>query len=204
MTDPFNDHQPSHWIPFADFLAGVLAIFLVVAVLLTFHLTQNQKTKDADIQSPGSISVIIVWKEDVDVDLWIKTPDDVPVGYSRKQGTYMDLLRDDLGRPFERVGDHHMEDAFARAVPPGQYDINVHLYRNRDNSPYPIKVDIVTTIMRKTGDSKDEDKKTLKATVELQHEGQEITVMRFNLDSNAVLDEDSVNSTPIELRSYQP
>jgi hypothetical protein len=194
VRDPFDNGSHNYWIPFADFLAGVLAIFLVVAILLTFHLTEAKKSRDADITSPGSIIVEIVWKEDVDVDLWIKSPDDVPVGYSRKQGKYIDLLRDDLGRQYERIGDHHEENAYARATPPGEWIINLHMFSNRADAPYPIHVDVVTTIAQKGGDGKDASKKDIKTSVDLVTSGQEITVMRFRLDSDANLVVDSVNN----------
>ncbi len=89
MNDPFGQDSSSLWIPFADFLAGVLSIFLVVAVLMVMHLTVPQKkAEDSQIKSPGSITILVTWKEDVDVDLWVKSPDDEPVGYSRKQGKF--------------------------------------------------------------------------------------------------------------------
>ena len=33
---------------------------------------------------------------DVDIDLWVKAPDDIPVGYSNQGGLFFNLLRDDL------------------------------------------------------------------------------------------------------------
>jgi hypothetical protein len=204
MSDPFDNGHHNHWIPFADFLSGVLSIFLVVSILLTFHLTEAKKTNDADIASPGSIYVDVTWKEGVDVDLWVKSPHDVPVGYSRKGGLYIDLLRDDLGRDMERVGDHHEENAFARSTPPGEWIVNVHMYANRENATYPIRVDISVTISKKDSNQKEASKKVIKATVELTKLGQEITVMRFKIDGNADLIDGSVNDTQIPLRVWTP
>ena len=202
MRDPFEPDRHSLWIPFADFLSGVLSVFLVVAVLLTFHLTDPAKKKqDADIATPGTINVTITWNEDVDVDLWLRSPGDASVGYSRKQGRSIDLLRDDLGWPYEKVGDHHVENAFARATPAGEYIVNLHFYMNRKDAPLPIKVDVSTVILHKGSDNKVDRKRVLNATVNLTREGEEITVMRFRIDGNAELLPDTVNNQQIPLRS---
>jgi len=201
MKDPFENNHSSLWIPFADFLAGVLSIFLVVAVLLTFHLTETKKKKeDADIATPGTLNVMVTWKEDIDIDLWLHTPGDTSVGYSRKQGRYMDLLRDDLGHVYERVGDHHVENAYARATPPGEYIINVHWFSNSGAKP-PIKVDISTTILHKGTDDKVDRQRVLNSTIYLQNEGQELTVMRFQLDSNSELMPETVRNDQVPLRA---
>jgi hypothetical protein len=201
MSDPFNNDSHSHWIPFADTLAGILAIFLVVAVLLTFHIQVEKKNHEADIVSPGAISVVISWKEDVDVDLWLRSPGDNPVGYSRKQGLYIDLLRDDLGRDFERVGDHHEENAYARSTPPGEWIVNLHMFANRSGAAFPIKVAVSVTIAKKGQDQKETSKRVINATAFLTSEGQELTVIRFKIDGNADLVAGSVNDEQIPLRS---
>lgn len=201
MSDPFGDSPTNHWIPFADILSGILAIFLVVAVLLTFHLTDPKKqAADAQIKSPGTINVLAFWKEDVDVDLWVKSPGDArPVGYSRKQGKYLDLLRDDLGRGFERAMDRHYENVFARSSPAGEYIVNLHMYSDYFNAKFPIQVEVKVELVKQNVD-KGDVKSVISTTLNLNELGQESTVVRFSLDQNGDLVPGSVNHEPLPLR----
>ena len=66
---------------------------------------------------------------DSDVDLWVQAPGDVPVGYSNKGGAIFNLLRDDLGQRADATGMNY-EVSYSRGIPPGEYMVNVHLYRN--------------------------------------------------------------------------
>jgi hypothetical protein len=60
--------------------------------------------------------------------LWFKSPDDnLPVGYSRKDGTVCALLRDDLGTTNDS-SPINAENVFCRALPAGEYIANVHAY----------------------------------------------------------------------------
>ena len=67
---------------------------------------------------------------DSDVDLWVQAPGDVPVGYSNKGGAVFNLLRDDLGQQLDLSGLNY-ETAYSRGIVPGEYTVNLHLYRNR-------------------------------------------------------------------------
>ena len=67
---------------------------------------------------------------DSDVDLWVQAPGDVPVGYSNKGGAVFNLLRDDLGQQLDLSGLNY-ESSYSRGIVPGEYTVNVHLYRNR-------------------------------------------------------------------------
>jgi hypothetical protein len=197
MIDPFDADPKSYFIPYADFLASIASIFLVVAALLTLYLHDPSKhKKDADIKSPGSVMVETFWKEDVDVDTWVKSPDDRPVGYSRKDGKDFDLLRDDLGMPYERVADHHHENVFARVSPAGEYIVNLHMYASRGKAVFPIAVEVEVTIKR--GDQPIEN--VIHTTVNLMEEGQEVTVVRFKLNQQGELIRDSINHDSIPLR----
>lgn len=201
MSDPFYDDHSSIWVPYADFLAGILVIFLVVAVLMLAHLNPTKKkTEDNQIVSPGSITVLASWKEDSDVDLWVKSPNDKPVGYSRKQGKHFDLLRDDLGRGFERAMNLHYENVFARTAPAGEYAINLHMYSNVSNAAWPIIVEIRIDIVKRVGDGKADIKKVLSTNVSLVKTGQEITVVRFKINQEGDLIDDSIRQDPIPLR----
>jgi hypothetical protein len=209
MLDPFHDNEDSYWISFTDLMTGILAIFLLVAGLLIFHLTEPKKTKESDIQSPGIVSIQIFWIPPVDIDLWVKSPDDRPVGYSRKQGKYFDLLRDDMGFENELVSGRHYENAFARKAIKGEYIVNLHMYDDSNaktiQNLYPIEIDVEVQIIHNEP-NKNNVKRVLKGKFYLTHRGEEITVVRFMLDENSELIVDSVNREQIPLRSqtYTP
>ena len=204
MFDPFDGDHNSYWIPYADFLAGVAMIFLVTAIMMLFHLSDpKQKNKEGEITAPGTVMVEMFWKENADVDLWVKSPNDVPVGYSRKQGKYFDLLRDDMGWPSDKVAGLHHENAFSRNAAPGEYIVNVHMYSDRGPPPleFPVEVEIAVQIVRNPGADKSALQKVIKTKIQLIHMGEEITVVRFQLNDRMELIPDSINQDQIPLRA---
>ena len=62
------------------------------------------------------------------VDLWVKAPDDIPVGYSNRGGLFFNLLRDDLG-VYKDPTPINYEVAYSRGINPGEHIVNLHLYR---------------------------------------------------------------------------
>jgi hypothetical protein len=191
------------WLPFADLMIGVMAIFMVATFLLFLHVTEADRSKKEDIKSPGSLVATAVWHDHVDVDLWVKDPGDAPVGFNHRQGKFADLLRDDRGNETEMVGDVHYENVFVRNTPKGEYIVNVHLYADRYNRgiealAQPINVEV--EILLGNGDQKEEPKTILKKTVKLINLHQEITVARFLLDDKGLLVDGSVNDASISIR----
>jgi hypothetical protein len=132
----------------------------------------NDPAKSADEAKPaGAIAVVASWPSGpIDCDLWVKSPDDaLPVGYSRKAGSTWSLLRDDLGV----AGDSspiNMENAFARALPAGEWIINVHGYSLPTG---PVTIHVEASLNGRLIVSRD---------VVLKPK-QERTVVRFTLDN---------------------
>jgi len=106
---------------------GNLLIGLLVIVFLSMH-PPAKKAPDT-LPPPGSLAFVTAWPDGpIDVDLWIKSPgDDKPVGYSRKDGKFCALLRDDLGTTNDG-SPFNSENAFCRALPAGEYIANLHGY----------------------------------------------------------------------------
>ena len=100
---------------FIDCVFCILAIFILLP-----H--QPAESKDADMVPPGSVVVIAEWPTglDYDVDLWVRAPDDVPVGYSNKGSKFFNLLRDDLGSHRDSTS-LNIEYSFSRGQPVGEY-----------------------------------------------------------------------------------
>lgn len=156
-------------------------LFVLIMVLILLPSKPEEETsKDIDLET--NFTVEIYWPEevDVDVDLWIKTPGDSPIGYSRKNGIYFDLLRDDLGR-INDIGPLNYEIAVARNAPSGEYIFNLHLYRNRDSTK--LMVVPVTMIIRASNKKLSNPYVVFQNHVKLKYEGEEITVARFFFDA---------------------
>ena len=182
---------------FRDVITLALLGFVATVILLLPHVHPEAKTSDS-VNMPGNVMVEIRWPDelDADVDLWVQAPGDVPVGYSNKGGKIFNLLRDDLGTKGDATGLNY-EVSYSRGIVPGEYIVNVHLYRNNTQL-----TDIpVTTVVSVKAPHAHGAKQILTSQVKLSHLGQELTVFRFRLNKNGDLDAGSVNSLPKPLRS---
>ena len=135
---------------------------------------------------------------DTDVDVWVQAPGDMPVGYSNKGGAIFNLLRDDLGQRADAT-DLNYEVTYSRGIPPGEYTINVHLYRNA-GAVLPIPVTVVTSVKKSPTERA---RQLLASKVELVREGQELTVYRFRLAEGGELVSGSVHSLQRDLRAWR-
>lgn len=161
-------------IAFRDFL------FMLVLILALFVSTDKAKKSEADIQSPGNLMVSITWPEDGnDVDLWIKSPSDKSVGYSRKNGSVFNLVRDDMGTDKDLSGMNY-ENSFSRGLPDGQYIINLHCYRCTDKTPVPVRVEI--RLIDSSG-----TQNVYSQQLELKKDDEEITAVRFKVKDNRIV-----------------
>ena len=134
---------------------------------------------------------------DADVDLWVQAPGDRPVGYSNKGGAVFNLLRDDLGKRADVTGPNY-ETSYSRGVLPGEYTVNLHLYRN-PSGVYPVPVTVVTSVKAHTEQSA---RQLLASEVLLVGEGEELTVYRFELSEAGDLVGGSVHSLYKSLRTW--
>ena len=194
MNDSFNelnaiDDDQSNTV-FRDVTLLALSGFVAIVLLLLPWL--NLKTKQELIKEPvGSVIIELFWPKDIDadLDLWVKGPNDGPVGYSKPSGVIFNLLRDDRGM----TGDYtplNYEISFTRGISPGEYQANVHLFKhdaNRSKIQATISASLVTP-------DREFRKQILEKSIYLIKEGKEKTVLRFKLDNNFKLVSGSVNS----------
>ena len=185
---------------FRDVIMLALAGFVALVVLMLPHLNPPGAKQSDDSEPPGNVIVEIRWPDeiDADVDLWVQAPGDMPVGYSNKGGLIFNLLRDDLGKRADATGMNY-EVSYSRGIPPGEYTVNVHLYRNIANV-YPVPVTVVTSVKRMASESA---RQILASRVELKREGQELTVYRFELDERGRLVPGTVHSLQRPLRAWR-
>ena len=194
--DPFEDDAGG--TVFRDVVMLALAGFVVLVIMLLPHLNPpGAKTAD-DTTPPGNVIVEVRWPDeiDADVDLWVQAPGDIPVGYSNKGGAAFNLLRDDLGKRVDVTGLNY-ETSYSRGIVPGEYTVNLHLYRNPSRT-YPIPVTVVTSVKRRADLAA---RQLLASKVQLAREGEEMTVYRFRLTEAGALVAGSVHSLDKPLRA---
>jgi hypothetical protein len=185
---------------FRDVIMLALAGFVAMVILLLPHINPPGRAAQENTQPPGNVIVEVRWPDelDCDVDLWVEAPGDIPVGYSNKGGVIFNLLRDDLGRRADATGMNY-EVSYSRGIVPGEYTVNVHLYRNAAGV-LPIPVTVVTSVKKS---AKESARQVLASNIELGREGQELTVYRFKLSDDGDLVPGSVHSVQRNLRSWR-
>ncbi|HLT01318.1 MAG TPA: hypothetical protein VK001_04030 [Geminicoccaceae bacterium] len=185
---------------FRDVIMLALAGFVAMVILLLPHINPPGKAALENTQPPGNVIVEVRWPDEIDcdVDLWVQAPGDTPVGYSNKGGVIFNLLRDDLGKRADATGMNY-EVSYSRGIVPGEYTINVHLYRN-SAGVYPVPVTVVTSVKKS---AKESARQLLASNIELSREGQELTVYRFRLSEDGDLVPGSVHSVQRNLRTWR-
>jgi len=182
---------------FRDVIFLALAGFVAMVLLLLPHLNPPA-TAHEGMPAPGNVIVEISWSDqiDADVDLWVQAPGDVPVGYSNKGGLLFNLLRDDLGGQSD-VTNVNYEVSYSRGIVPGEYIVNVHLYRDMSGLlPIPVVVSVSVKSSPQVA-----AKRLLNTKLLMKYQGQEITAFRFELDKKGNIVPGSVHDLPIPLRS---
>jgi hypothetical protein len=198
--DQFDDEDVNGTV-FRDVITLALCGFVAVVILLLPHLNPKQEAQAAVASAvPGNVMVEARWADelDSDIDLWVQAPGDVPVGYSNKSGVIFNLLRDDLGRNADPTQLNY-EVSYSRGVPPGEYAVNLHMYRNKSKVS-PVKVTVVTSVKKPNAEGA---KQILTSSIDMMAENQETTVYRFKLTEAGELVPGSVNSLPKPLRKWR-
>jgi hypothetical protein len=201
MLDPFEDQTQSSDTLFRDVLSLALLGFLAVIVLLLPHIAPEGIKNTSDAPAPGNVVVEITWPDDMnaDVDLWVQAPGDIPVGYSNKGGAIFNLLRDDLGKTMDLSSINH-ESAYTRGMRGGEYVVNAHAYRIDPNKPPPFSVEVVIST-KTTTNGVTRMNPVLFTQAQIRYQGQELTLVRFELTDEGILVQGSVHSLYKALRS---
>lgn len=196
MDDQLTFEEPNS-VAQRDILTLVLQhIWLFLILLLPFIDPPGQKAASA-APPPGDVTVEVFWGDNIqaDVDLWVQAPGDMPVGYSNKGGLVFNLLRDDLGAYMDAT-QRNFEVSYTRGLIPGDYTVNLHLYRAR-HADLPIHCRVVVSTR---SDPESSAKQILLSEVDLRREGQELTVFRFKLAKHGELVPGSVYAVHKPLR----
>lgn len=143
----------SNNLAFTDLLFNLLIGF--TSLLLIAFLLINPIAEEGKIDPRSEFIITSSWDDEssIDIDLWVKGPDDTIVGFSSKDGRYMVLERDDLGDTNDLIqlnGDtiliqRNLETLSINAIVPGEYIVTVHNYStslSNENEEYPTPVTI--------------------------------------------------------------
>lgn len=131
-------------IGFLDFLFNIVLTFMVIAVLLLF-ITRIEASKPS-VETKNELIITVQWNDgtDDDIDLWIQDPGGKTIGFLNKEEPGMHLQRDDTGRANKRIiqtdGSEveiptNNEVVNISTLVPGQYNVNLHLFRADSSLP---------------------------------------------------------------------
>ncbi len=191
-----------------DVVFNLLMVFALLFIILP-HNPKKEEAKTQEVKSAGDMMVEIHWpdKVDIDIDLWVKSPDDeLAVGYSNRAGKTFNLLRDDLGMARDSTTRNY-EMAYSRGLPPGEYVINLHYYADREPgaNTHEVPVDVIISIKTTDGDGINGGmRQAIIRKAILRATNEELTVVRFVILENGELDKESINDFHKELRTWIP
>jgi hypothetical protein len=137
-------------VAFTDLLFNALLGFVVMFVLA--FLLINPIAKSGAIDPKAEFLITLTWPDGrrEDVDLYVEDPAGRLVWFRSREAGLMHLDRDDLGERndvIEVAGRRvlnplNQEIVSIRGILPGEYVVNLHLYRGDGDQPVPATVKI--------------------------------------------------------------
>jgi len=168
--------------PLLDLLFNMLLIFFVFWVIAMVNI-QEEKAKSITTKAEFVITVTWPLNDSNDVDTWLQDPLQNVAFFRNKQRAMMHLDRDDLGSANDTIYlpdgtllkyPYNQEIMTIRGVIPGEWILNVHLYRrNQNKTPTIVNIKMeklnpfVKTIIMKD--------------IILEDQWDEVTVSRFEM-----------------------
>lgn len=180
---------------YRDLLTALLVVFIAMAALALIAVVQRP---NPNVAIQGNLIVTMHWdpRSGSDIDLWVKSPGDAPVGFHRMSGLNCNLLRDDLGRMHD-PSSQNQEMVVCRNAPAGAYAVNVMAYNVYDRR-FPVAVSVESYYSDGNGTTR-----IFQRQAKLTYLGQELTVARFGLRNGGTLAPGSLNDIPIALYRVQ-
>ena len=179
---------------FTDLLFNALLGF-VFMFLIAFMLI-NPISDTGKIDPKAEILVTMTWPDlhPDDIDLYVEDPNGGVVWYHVKEAGLMHLDRDDRGNYRDTItvdgqriqNPLNQETVSVRGIIPGEFVVNIHHYLANGSDPVPVEV--------KVEKLNPEVILIFYTTLELDHKGQELTVVRFTMADDGVIVE--VNRRP--------
>lgn len=135
---------------FTDLLFNALLGFVVMFVIA--FLLINPVAETGAVDNKAEFLITLIWPDGrrEDVDLYVADPDGRQVWFRSREAGLMHLDRDDLGLGNDVlevagkkiVNPVNQEIVSIRGIAPGEYVVNLHLYRGDRGKPVPTRVKV--------------------------------------------------------------
>lgn len=203
MRHNYSKHTTN--LAFLDMLFNMVLAFAFLFVL-AFLLINPQTIKKPAVELKAEYIIQVDWPDEAneDIDTWLLLPNKKKVGFTGKDIEYVTLDRDDRGIYGETYYDFqtneeklikfNREMMVIRAVVPGIYVVNLHVYALhrfiREDAPKIILPYEVTVTLTKVNPLVRE---IIKVRVPLEELGQEVTAFAFtiNQDGSVTVDKNA-------------
>lgn len=171
-------------VAFTDLLFNALLGFVLMFVLA--FLLINPVARSGAVDPKAEFLITLAWPDGRldDVDLYVEDPTGNLVWFRRREAGLMHLDRDDLGEAGDVLevdglsirNPLNQEVVTIRGILPGEYVVNVHLYRAREEQMVPATVKIEKLNPKV--------EVVFYGTSELFRQGDERTLARFTIRSD--------------------
>lgn len=168
-------------VAFIDMLFILLIFFIVILALI--QINPESVVKPA-IETRGKFLITIQWEDGSrdDVDIYVQGPDGKIAYFQSRNNELMHLEYDDRGTVGDKVVssvagevilDRNEERVVLRGTIPGEYTVNVHMFRKTETQPTHVKAALYQLI--------GSDKELHRTENILTVQGQEATAFRFTV-----------------------
>jgi len=193
-------------IAFIDLLFNTLVGFVFLFVLAFILI--NPVAKKSNVEVIAEFIITTSWPDNSadDIDTWVRDPIGNIVGFKQKDRGLMNLDRDDLGRYNDTItttnGEkiyvrQNIEHVTIRGIIPGEYIVNVHLYRRTPRHEVAKKDYFEIIPVRINVEKLNPYGVVYIKEVMLAIKGEEKTVLRFTVDEDGKIIE--INELPFQI-----
>jgi hypothetical protein len=178
----FEGQDDGTFVPFTDMLLNVLMGFSIMVFIAFSLIRPEMLTGDVEVRAEYIITTTWPDNHPDDIDTYVQDPGGNIVWYRNPEAGLLTLDRDDRGNfrdvivvNGERIENPiNQETITMRGIVAGEYVVNVYHYVANGVDPVPVtvKVERINPSVEVV----------FYGTVELDHRGDEQTVIRFTLD----------------------
>ena len=178
----FDGSDDGTFVPFTDILLNVLMGFSIM-VFIAFSLIRPEMLI-GNVEMRAEYIITVTWPDNHpdDIDTYVQDPGGNIVWYHNPEAGLLSLDRDDRGNYRDTIvingvrieNPLNQENITMRGIAPGEYVVNVQHYIANGVEPVPVtvKVERVNPVLEVI----------YYTVVELDHRGDEKTVVRFTID----------------------
>lgn len=174
--------------PFRDFLFITLMGVYIIFVLSFLMIRPSEETKKINVNAEYLITLTWDSNSTDDLDIWMQDPYGNVLFFRHTPVGMMHLDRDDKGIDEDKMVlpdgriikyDYNQEIVTIRGIVPGEWILNIHMYKKNDRTPtnVTVKMDKVNPRL----------KTVIYETYKLRNFWEEITVARFNMAADGTI-----------------